>query len=110
MAEDDFPKLQRIVDTTLPSKLNLMEDLIDKTSEMTMETRQAIEETVNWAKRGKSMIETYHKQKADESQAKMIAHERRKREEERKEAQMHEENSTLKKWKVKEQHGENTGR
>ena len=72
MAEDDFPKLQRIVDTTLPSKLNLMEDLIDKTSEMmidedfvlseiqkwTMETRHAIEETVNWAKRGKSMIET----------------------------------------------------
>ena len=104
-AEDDFPKLQRIVDTTLPSKLNLMKDLIVKTSEMmidkdfvlseiqkwTMETRQAIEETVNLAKRGKSLIETYHKRKADETQAKMIEHERRKREEERKEAQMHEE-------------------
>ena len=102
MAEDDFPKLQRTVDTMLPSKLNFMEDLIDKTSEMmtedfvlseiqkwTMETRHAIEETVNWAKRGKSMIETYHKQKADETQAKIIEHERRKREEERKEVQMH---------------------
>ena len=104
MAKDDFPKQQRIVDTTLPSKLNLMEDLIDKTSEMmidedfvlseiqkwTMGTRQAIEETVNWAKRGKSMVETYHKRKVDETQAKMIEHERRKREEERKEFQMHE--------------------
>ena len=72
MVEDNFPKLQRIVDTTLPSKLNLMEDLIDKTSEMMidedfvlseiqkwiMETRHAIEETVNWVKRGKSMVET----------------------------------------------------
>ena len=123
-AEDDSPELQRTVDSTLPSKLNLMEDLIDKTSEMiidedfvlseiqkwTMENRHAIEETVNWGKRGKSMIETYHKQKADKTQAKMIEHEQREREEECKEAQMHGENSTLKNWKEKEQHGENTRR
>ena len=98
MAEDDFPKLQKVVDTTLPSsKLNLMEDLIDKTSEMmidedfvlseiqkwTMESRNAIEETVSWTKMGKSMVKTYHKQKADETQAKMIEYEMRKREEER---------------------------
>ena len=37
------------------------------------------------------MVETYHKQKADETQAKIIEHKRRKREEEPKEAQMHEE-------------------
>ena len=100
-----------------------MKDLIEKTSEMmidedfilseiqkwTMETRHAIEEPVNWTKRGKSVIGTYHKQKADEIQSKMIEHERRKREEDSKEAQMHEENSTLQNWKEKEQHGENTG-
>ena len=81
-----------------------MEDLIDKTEmtidedfvlseiqKWTMERRHAIEETVNRAKRGKSMVETCHKQKADETQAKMIEHERRKKEEECKEVQMHEE-------------------
>ena len=104
IADVDIPKLQRVVDATLPNKLEILEDLIDKTSELmiegdvvlseiqkwAMETRKAIEETMDWATKGKSMVETYHKQKADENQAKMIEYEKKRKEKERRELQMHE--------------------
>ena len=105
MKDEDIPKLQRVVDATIPNKLNLMEDLIEKTSEMmieedvvlseiqiwTLETRQSIEETISLTKEGRSLVESYYKQKADETKAEMMEEEKWKKEKERKEAQMHEE-------------------
>ena len=105
MENKDIPKLQRVVDATIPNKLNLMEDLIEKTSEMmieedvvlseiqkwTLETRQSIEETVCLTRRGKSLVESYYKQKADETNAEIMEEEKCKKEKERREAQIHEE-------------------
>lgn len=103
--DEDIPKLKRIVETTIPNKLNMMEDLIEKTSEMmieedvvlseiqkwTLEARQSIEETISLTMRGRSFVKSYYKQKADETRAEMMEEEKWKKEKERKEAQMHEE-------------------
>ena len=51
----------------------------------------SIEETISLKKRGRSLVESYYKQKADETKAEMMEEEKWKKEKEREEAQMHEE-------------------
>ena len=48
MENKDIPKLQRVVDATIPNKLNLMEDLIEKTSEMMIEEDVVLSEIQKW--------------------------------------------------------------
>ena len=49
--------MQWIVDTTLPNKLNLMEDLVEKISEMMIDEDFVLSEIQNWTLETRKVIE-----------------------------------------------------
>ena len=75
--------------------------ILSEIQKLTLERRQSIEETISLTKRGRSLVESDYKQKADETKAKIMEEEKWKKEKERKKAQMHEEKLYAEKLKRK---------
>ena len=49
ISERDFTKLQRLCETTLPGKLSLMEDLIERMVEVMIDEEESDEEVKKWS-------------------------------------------------------------
>ena len=99
ISERDFTKLQRLCETTLPGKLSLMEDLIERMVEVMIdeegsdeeikkwsaETRENIQDALKLLEHGKQLLTRYHQEQADMAQAKLKEEEQKKLDEIRKE-------------------------
>ena len=95
----DFTKLKRLCETTLPGKLSLMEDLIQRMVEVMIDddesdeevnkwsaqTRENIQDAVKLLKHGKQLLTRYHQEQADITRAKLKEEEQKKLDEIRKE-------------------------
>ena len=98
ISERDFTKLQILCETTLPGKLSLMENLIERMVEVIIDEGESDEEVKKWSaqtkeniqdavkllEHGKQLLTRYHQEQADITQAKLKEEEQKKLDEIRK--------------------------
>ncbi len=106
LEQDEFSKLNRLCEVTVPNKLKLLDDLIEKTGELmidedativkvqtwTKDTRRAFQGVFSLYEKGKLVLDDYNTKMNELAKEKASHQERKNREDERREMWEYEEN------------------